>query len=196
MTESTTLNITSNGVIEFENPIKINYISLDCITLYMNIYNIPKIETITKSDGTKITIPSGYYTIQTLQQLTKGVIDFDSISIGIVISGTPSDGLKQIFEKKNDGTIHYAPYLQPLVLFVHADCIDSKYNLLNGKRSQMLSFVPIGNTNITEILTYTPPVKNLVKADGNEKNRIKIKIKDQFGNDYTGRFIAKLTLIH
>lgn len=186
----TTLTIRKAGRCEFDQPINIKQISLSWITLYMKVYNLSESTTYKKSENAQlITIPAGYYTYEELQEKMSGDFKFDKNTLKVSITGTISGGLKKLIEQDS-------PYLNPLCFYVYVDGIDTSKNWLDGKRSSLLSAIPIGNSvESTEIFTHVPVNNSFKNMSENIYNSLNVTILDEYGKQYTGKFVAELKLI-
>lgn len=186
MTAATSLTITKTGTIEFEQPIDITEINLNSITLYKNIYNITEVTKYVKSGKTTVIQP-GYYTYEQLQKLMPGDFKFSENTLKVEVKGTLTGGLKKLID---DGYL----YLSPLCLYMYVDEIDTSKNYLDGKRSTLLSAIPIGNTDVGEIFNYQPNNNIFKKVYNSCISSLNIKIRDEQGKDYNGKFVAMLTV--
>ena len=186
----TTLTIRKSGRCEFDRAINIKQISLSWITLYMKVYNLSESTTYKKDARTEaVTIPAGYYTYEELQEKMSGDFKFDKNTLKIIITGTVSGGLKKLIEQDS-------PYLNPLCFYMYIDGIDTSKNWLDGKRSSLLSAIPIGNgVAPNEIFTYVPVNNSFKTMSENIYNSINIVILDEYKKPYTGKFVAELKLI-
>ena len=136
--------------------------------------------------GKEIVIPPGYYTYKQLQKLMPGDFKFDQQTLKVKIDGVLAGGLKKLID--NDFL-----YLTPLCLYLYVDGIDTSTNYLDGKRSSLLSVIPIGKTDVGEIFKYQP-ISNSRKMYNGEINSLNITIQDERGNKYDGKFVVELTL--
>jgi hypothetical protein len=131
-------------------------------------------------------IPPGYYTYQQLVAKMVGSFKVHESTLKVSYSGTLTGGLTNLIK---DGYL----YLTPLSLYLCVEGIDSSKNLLDGKRSNLLSIIPIGKTNIGEIFQYQP-VNNYKRMYVGEINDLRVSIVDESGSDYSGKFVAELEL--
>ena len=86
-------------------------------------------------------------------------------------------------------------YLTAVCLYMYVDEIDTSKNYLDGKRSTLLSAIPIGNTDVGEIFKYQPHNNIFKNMYNNSISNLNIKIKDEQGKDFNGKFVAELTLL-
>ena len=149
----TSLTITKTGRIEFEEPIHASTISLKSTTLYMTMYNLTEPTTFARN-GKSFTLAPGYYDYGQLQAKLKKVFPSGGfkihqttlkVSTDITITG----GLEKRIE---NGYLH----LTPRCLYVRVYGIKRYKNLLDGKRSDVLAIIPIGKTDLKEIIEYQP----------------------------------------
>lgn len=179
------LTITKTGRIELEEYIYVRGISLKSVALYFNSYNLAT-PTVYVKDRQTTNIPAGYYTFEKLKELIPD-LSFDYNTLKVTYSGTLTGGLKKLIDEQS------FIYLTPLSLYVYVERIDGSRNYLNGKRSKLLSIIPVGKTNIGEIFEYQP-FNNFKKLYEGNINSLNISIKDEWGNDYKGKFVAEFTL--
>lgn len=180
------LTIDKQGSIVFYETIEGKTISLNYITLYYNIYNITDSVEFISTSGSTIDIEPGNYSIEDLIDITNGGIDHDENTLKVKVNGRLSTEFEKLFENE-------FPYLTPLNLYLYADCINSSKNLLNGKRSELLSIIPIGKAKVGEIFSYKP-ISNIRSINTNRFNNINFKLCDKDGNKYKGKFIAEFTI--
>lgn len=183
----TSLTITKTGRIALETPVSVRSISLKSTTLYMNLYNLNE-ETRYRATGSSedVVIPPGYYTYEQLQEFMPNGFEFDENTLKVKVRGRLEGGLTKLI---SDGYL----YLTPLCLYVYVDEIDTSQNLFDGKRSSLLTVIPIGNTNVGEIFQYNP-LNHFKKMHTGELNSLGIKIENEHGQPYIGKFVAELTL--
>lgn len=183
----TSLIVTETGRLELDTPIKLTTIALKSATLYLHTYNLTEPTTYIKTDSSTIKIPPGYYTYDQLVQLMpEGEFSVDVNTLKVTYKGIISGGLAGMI--KNE-----CLYLTPLSLYLRVDCIDSSKNLLNGKRSDILSAIPVGKTNLSEIIEYQPQ-HYFKSANAGVINSLKISIQDEWGNEYLGKCVIELLL--
>lgn len=180
------LTITKTGKIELYKPIKIQNVSLKSITLFQTAYNLAATTEYKHPNKEKITIPPGYYTYEELRSKMGGGLKVDPNTLKVAYVGDLTGGLKDLIQDE------YI-YLTPLSLYLYIDGIDTSKNLLDGKRSSLLSIIPVGKTNVGKIIQYQP-FNNRKCTYLDEMSQLNVEIKDEFGNDYKGKFNAELQL--
>jgi hypothetical protein len=180
------LTITKTGRIELGAYVKVGGISLNAITLYLNIYNLATITTYVKA-GRTTTIAPGYYTFEQLRKRLPD-LSYDENTLKASIDGVLTGGLKKLIS--DDGSIN----LSPLSLYLHVDGIDASSNLFNGQPSNLLSIIPVGKTNVGQIFEHQP-IKSFKQMHRDKINSINVEILDEWGNKYNGEFVAELTLV-
>lgn len=179
----TTHTVTKSSIELDSKPINANYVRLNYITLYKNMYNMTEPwKSIDPADRSKfVTHPAGYYTYEKLQELIPD-FNFDETTLKTETKGA------QLGKVIENGYL----YLSPLCLYLYLDCIDTSVNFLNGKRSTLLTSIPIGNTDVGEIFTYQPSSDNFKKLYSGDINHIRLIIKDENDKPFSGRFTAEL----
>ena len=184
---TTNITVTKTGVTQFDFPIKANYITLNFIHLYCTTYNIPLDSTYTADRNYKlINIPAGHYAVQDLKKLMPNDFEFDNKTLKIQLTGKVTGGLSKIIEN------NYI-YLSQLGLYLYINGIDTSKNYFEGKRSNLLAFIPMTDTDFGKIITFEPQ-NNIIKLNNsNDINCIDLKILDKYGNEYNHWFIAKFT---
>ena len=185
--ETTNVTIDSTGYTQFDHPIKAEYISLNYINLYQVAYNIPTDAGHIDSKRNKITIPAGYYTQKELESKLEGNLQINPNTSKVTLKGGLTGGLSKLIEKEHI-------YITPLGYNIYVDGIDTTNNLYKGKRSSLLTSIPIGKAGFGSMLTYEPQNNIYKKLYSNDKiDGINIRITDLYDNDYKQRFIAEFT---
>jgi hypothetical protein len=179
------LTITKTGRVEFDAPIKDKGISLKSITLFLSIFNLTETTIMTRGGETYVIEP-GYYTYEQIREKLKGHLKIHKTNLQVSYSGTLTGGLVKLIENNR-------LYLTPLALYLKVDGIDTEKNLLDGKRSNLLSVIPVGSTNVGEIFEYQPE-HNYKKMYAGRINSLTVSITDDRGNDYLGKFVAEIQL--
>jgi hypothetical protein len=134
-----------------------------------------------------ITLPPGYYTYDEITRKLPAAFKVDSNTLKVKYgSGTISGGLNKLIK---DGYL----YVAPLCLYMYVDGIDTSKNLLDGKRSNLLSVIPNINTAAGDVLSHQPQ-SNYKRMHDGEINELSVTIQDERGNDYPGKFIAEILL--
>ena len=183
----TSLTITKTGRVDFDEAIRVSGISLRSITMYQNVYNLTEATVYITTAGKQVDIPPGYYTYQRLRELMNYEFKVHTHTLKVSYEGTLTGGLKKRIDKKD------MLYLTPLCLYVYVEGINESTNLLDGKRSDLLSIIPVDDTNVGEIFTHQPQ-NHFKKMYSNEIRALNVSIRDERGKDYTGKFVAELTL--
>jgi hypothetical protein len=149
------------------------------------MYNLTETTTLT-TDRRNYVIPPGYYTYKQLAERMKGNFKVHETTLQVSYNGTLTGGLANVIKNNH-------LYLTPLALYLRVDGIDTEQNLLDGQRSDLLSIIPIGKTDVGEISTYQPE-NNYKKMCAGRINSLTVSITDDRGNDYPGKFVAKIQL--
>ena len=178
--------------IEFDQPINVSTICLNNIVMYSKFYNLAT-ETIytppaNAADKSTVKIPPGYYTEEDINTKTREDFDIDYNTLKVKMKGSVTGGLKKIISK--NGEI----YLTPLCFYLYVDGIDTSKNLLNGKRSKLLSIIPITKDAIGEIISFQ--TKSYKKLYGGTRNSLSINIFDEYGKEYNGKFVAEFIFVN
>lgn len=182
------LTINKQGRIDFDYPMKASSnITLDCITLYFNVYNVNEETRVTSDDQTD-RFKAGYFDSDTLKEKLGDNLEIDEITQKAKLNTAKVEGGVVKLLDKN------FLYITPLVLYVYVDEINSDQNLLNGQRSKLLAMIPVGNKDFGDIIEYKAKRTKNISTDG-KLNSVNFYIKDQNGNDYQGKFVAELTLV-
>lgn len=136
----TTLTVTKTATIEFEQPIDVNEISLNSITLYKNIYNINEVTKYVASGKETIIQPGYYNTYEQLQKIMPNDFNFNENTLEVEVDGTLTGGLKKLInsESVHSGTSSGYLNLSPLCLYMHVDEIDTSKNLYRGEEINTL----------------------------------------------------------
>ena len=181
----TSLTINKTGRIELDRSVKATSISLKTITLYLSFYNLTEVTSYTYN-GRTTTIQPGYYTYEQLLSKLPGSFKVHQNTLKVSTDATITGGLAKLIENE------YL-YLTPLCLYLYIDGIDTSKDLWNGKRSNLLSIIPIGRTDVGEIIQHHP-TNNYKSMLIGELNSLNVSISDERGNAYPGKFIAELEL--
>lgn len=183
----TTLTITKTGRVELGVPMLVSSICLRSISLYKCMYNLSEPTTYTYN-GKTVEIEPGYYTYnQLLSKLPAGSFRVNRNTFKINTRGVITGGLKKFIE---DDYL----YLSPLYLYMYVEGLDSSQNFVNGKRSDLLKVIPVGKTNVTEVVEYQPSTEHYKAMYETVRDSLTVTIKDEWGNDYKGKFVAEITL--
>jgi len=186
----TSLTITKTGRIDLDTPIEVVGVRLNVITIYMTMYNVPTSSVYrAKGSNKDVVIPPGEYTYTELGVLLLNDFRFDKQTLKVSIAGTLTGGLRKLIDENN------FLYLTPLCLHLRVHGIDTSRNLFNGKRSDLLSIIPIGGVNSGKIYEYQPISEGFKKMYGGRVTNIGVEIKDEYGNDYRGKFVAELEFL-
>jgi len=180
------LTITKPGRVEFPYYMEASGIELKYITLYHVLYNLAKPTQYTTKKGKSVSIPIGYYTYNELRNLMDGEFEIDKKTAKVGYEGVLSGGLKDLI-------IDDVLYLSPLCLYLYVDEINSSENLLDGKVTKLLATIPLGHIEFGSIATYRP-FGDRTKLLRGKRNSLHISIKDEKGNDYTGKFTAEFSV--
>ena len=131
-----------------------------------------------------ILIPARYYTFEALAKLTNDDISMDKTTGEVTVNGSVANSLRTLINKE---------YASPLFYEVYLKGINIDKNYYNGKKSELLSIIPIHNTKFGDTITYQPEGQ-FKDMYGGMINQLEIQIKDEDGKDYGGKFLVELIL--
>ena len=182
---TTTITLNKTGVTPLQVPVDVSAIALKSITLYKTMYNVVTATSYTTAKGDNVAIAPGYYTYTQLQELLKGEFEIDEYSLKAGFVETVPAELARLIS--ND-IIH----LSPLCLYLYVDGLDTGCNLRYGERSNLLSVIHLNNSEVGQIIAYSPQSIHFKKMYDNHAHAISIDIRDEWDNPFTGKFEVEL----
>ena len=180
------LTFTKTGRVELDAPIKASAISLKSITLFQTMYNLTEETEYTPPNKPKVKIPPGYYTYSQIREKLGDTFQVDENTLEVSFDESLKGGLSKLIKDK-------LLYLTPLCLYLYVDGIDASKNLLNGKRSDLLSIIPVGKTEFAQIYKYQP-IENYKLMYQGEIGSLNISLTDERGNEYKGKLALEIVI--